>query len=128
MQALIDYCGGFTDDDVLVKMGGPMMGFALSDLNVPVLKSTNGVIGINTDVTEPVDCIKCGRCQDVCPMELKPLYFQKYCDEKNWQGMLDMNVRDCVECRSCEYICSSKIPLVQKIKKGKAEVMALLKK
>ncbi|MBQ1400671.1 MAG: electron transport complex subunit RsxC [Lachnospiraceae bacterium] len=128
VQNLIDYCGGFTDDDVLVKMGGPMMGFALSDLNVPVLKSTNGVIGINTDVTEPVDCIKCGRCQDVCPMELKPLYFQKYCDEENWQGMLDMNVRDCVECRSCEYICSSKIPLVQKIKKGKAEVMALLKK
>ena len=128
VNELIKHCGGFTDDDVLVKMGGPMMGFPLPNTEVPVLKSTNGIIAINTDVTEAVDCIKCGRCQDVCPMELKPLYFQKYCDEENWQAMLDMNVRDCIECRCCEYICSSKIPLVQKIKKGKAEVMALLKK
>ena len=122
---LIEYCGGITGDGATVKMGGPMMGFALSDLNVPIMKGSNGIIAIDTDVTQTVECIKCGRCVDVCPMELSPLYFAKYADKQNWQGMLDMNVRNCMECRCCEYICSSKIPLVSKIKAGKKAIMEM---
>ena len=125
VKELIDYCGGTTEEDVLIKMGGPMMGFALDDLNVPMMKGSNGIIAIDTDETEPVACIKCGRCVDVCPMELSPLYFAKYADEQNWQGMKDMNVMNCVECRCCEFICSSKIPLVSKIKAGKLAVREL---
>lgn len=125
VKELIDYCGGTTDDDVLIKMGGPMMGFALSDLNVPMMKGSNGIIAIDTDQTVEQPCIKCGRCVDVCPMELSPLYFAKYADEENWQGMKDKNVMDCVECRCCEYICSSKIPLVSKIKAGKNAVRGM---
>ncbi len=125
VKELIEHCGGITGDDVTVKMGGPMMGFTLTDLDVPVLKGTNGIIAVDTDHTEPVACIKCGRCVDVCPMELTPLYFQKYADEENWQGMKDRNVMDCIECRCCEYICSSKIPLVQKIKAGKTAVRGM---
>ena len=125
VKELIDYCGGTTEDDVLIKMGGPMMGFALDDLNVSMMKGSNGIIAIDTDETEPVACIKCGRCVDVCPMELSPLYFAKYADEQNWQGMKDMNVMNCVECRCCEFICSSKIPLVSKIKAGKLAVREL---
>ena len=121
----IDYCGGTTDDDDLIKMGGPMMGFPLNDLNVPMMKGSNGLIAIDTDQTEPVDCIKCGRCVDVCPMELSPLYFAKYADQENWQGMKDMKVMDCVECRCCEFICSSKIPIVPKIKAGKNAVRGM---
>ena len=83
VKELIDYCGGTTEEDVLIKMGGPMMGFALDDLNVPMMKGSNGIIAIDTDETEPVACIKCGRCVDVCPMELSPLYFAKYADEQN---------------------------------------------
>ena len=119
VKEMIDYCGGTTDDDVMIKMGGPMMGFELTDLIVPMMKGSNGIIAIDTDQTQPMECIKCGRCVDVCPMELSPLYFAKFADEQNWQGMKDMNVMDCVECRSCEFICSSKIPLVSKIKAGK---------
>ena len=125
VQDLIDYCGGTTDDDVLIKMGGPMMGFALNDTNVPMMKGSNGIICIDTDVSVPVDCIKCGRCVDVCPMELSPLYFAKYADEGNVQGMKDMNIMDCVECRCCEFICSSKIPIVSKIKAGKNAVRGM---
>ena len=125
VKELIDYCGGTTDDDVLIKMGGPMMGFALSDLNVPMMKGSNGIIAIDTDQTAEQPCIKCGRCVDVCPMELSPLYFAKYADEENWQGMKDKNVMDCVECRCCQYICSSKIPLVTKIKAGKNAVRGM---
>ena len=125
VKEMIDYCGGTTDDDVLIKMGGPMMGFELSDLNVPMMKGSNGIIAIDTDQTAEQPCIKCGRCVDVCPMDLSPLYFAKYADEENWQGMKDMNVMDCVECRCCQYICSSKIPLVAKIKAGKNAVRGM---
>ena len=125
VKALIDYCGGVTDADVDIKMGGPMMGFDLPDTDVPIIKSSNGIICVDTDQTQEVACIKCGRCVDVCPMELSPLYFQKYANEENWQGMLDLNVRDCIECRCCEFICSSKIPLVSKIKAGKKAIMEM---
>ena len=125
VKDLIDYCGGVTDDDVMIKMGGPMMGFALSDLNVPMMKGSNGIIAIDTDQTQEVACIKCGRCMDVCPMELSPLYFAKLADEQDWVGMRDRNVMDCVECRCCDYICSSKIPIVSKIKAGKNAIRGM---
>ncbi len=125
VQELIDYCGGTTDDDVLIKMGGPMMGFALPDTNVPMMKGSNGIIAIETDVTEAVDCIKCGRCVDVCPMELSPLYFAKLADQEDWLGMKEKNVMDCVECRCCQFICSSKIPIVDKIKAGKNAIRGM---
>ena len=124
-QDLIDYCGGLVGDDITIKAGGPMMGFVLSDTNVPIMKGSNGIIAVETDHTKEQPCIKCGRCMDVCPMELSPLYFAKFADEENWQGMKDKNVMDCVECRCCEYICSSKIPLVAKIKAGKNAVRGM---
>ena len=125
VKEVIDYCGGLTSDDVTVKMGGPMMGMLLPDLDVGVIKGTNGIIAYDTDHSQAVACIKCGRCVDVCPMELSPLYFAKFVDEENWQGLKDKNIMDCMECRSCEYICSSKIPLVEKIKAGKAAVRGM---
>ena len=128
IRELIEYCGGVTSDDVALKTGGPMMGIDLADTDVPVIKATNGVIACDREYSQEVSCIKCGRCVDVCPMELKPLYFAKYHDEENWKGMQDMNVMDCLECRCCEYICSSKIPLVAKIKAGKSAVREMNRK
>ena len=125
VKALLDYCGGVQGDDVELKMGGPMMGTPITDVNVPIIKASNGVIAVERDHTVEQPCIKCGRCVDVCPMELKPLYFAKYADEQNWKGMLEKSVRDCIECRCCEYICSSKIPLVTKIKAGKKAIMEM---
>ncbi|MCD8330139.1 MAG: electron transport complex subunit RsxC, partial [Lachnospiraceae bacterium] len=123
---LVDFCGGVdTESELKYKAGGPMMGFVLSDLNVPIMKGSNGLIAVDTDHTAEQPCIKCGRCMDVCPMELAPLYFARYADTENWQGMKDRHVMDCVECRCCEYICSSKIPLVSKIKAGKTAVRGM---
>jgi len=124
-QELVDYCGGITEGDVTIKAGGPMMGFVQKDLEAPIMKGSNGIIAIDTVYSQEVSCIKCGRCVDVCPMELKPLYFSKFADEQNWEGVKLYNVMDCVECRCCEYICSSKIPLVTKIKAGKAAVRGM---
>jgi len=122
---LIAHCGGIQGENVTVKAGGPMMGFIQDDLNVPIMKGSNGIIAVDTDVSEPQECIKCGRCVDVCPMSLQPLYFAKYSGLGEPQKLKDLNIMDCMECRCCEYICSSKIPLVTLIKIGKAAVRGM---
>ena len=124
-REILGHCGGVAGDGVTVKMGGPMMGVPQTELDVPVIKAANGIIACETDRTAAVECIKCGRCADVCPMELSPLYFAKYVDTGNLQGLKEQNIMDCIECRCCEYICSSKIPLVTKIREGKAAVRGM---
>ena len=125
VQDLIEYCGGITGEDAVLKIGGPMMGIRQNETDVPILKGANGVVAVDPDETVEQPCIKCGRCADVCPMELLPLWFAKYADENNAQGLREKNVADCIECRSCEYICSSKIPLLEKIRAGKAAVRGM---
>jgi len=125
VKDILDYCGGEIGENVTVKIGGPMMGIAQTDLNVPVLKGANGVIAFDTDNTEAVECIKCGRCVDVCPMELAPLNLAKFAKEGNWAAMKEQNAMDCIECRCCEFICSSKIPLLGWIKHGKNEIRGM---
>ncbi|WKY45362.1 electron transport complex subunit RsxC [Eubacteriaceae bacterium ES2] len=122
VKEIVNQCGGVKGDDTTIKIGGPMMGFEVADLNVPVLKCSNGVIAVETKVKEAVECIKCGRCADVCPMELRPLYFTKYAGAEDWEGFKAQNVMDCIECGCCEYICSSKIPIVERIKIGKTAI------
>ncbi len=124
-KALVDYCGGITDESATVKAGGMMMGFPQTGLDAPIMKGSNGIIAINTDPSQEVACIKCGRCVDVCPMELKPLYYAKFADTENWQGCKDYNIMDCMECRCCAYICSSKIRLIDKIRAGKNAVRGM---
>ena len=125
---LVAHCGGVSDDDVTFKLGGPMMGVEISDLNVPVIKGNNGVIAVEKKESESSECIRCGRCVDVCPMELLPLYYPKYAGESNWQGAKDKSVRDCIECGCCDYICSSRIPIRASIKLGKAGVTEMERK
>ncbi len=122
---LVEACGGISAEDVLVKAGGPMMGFPQTTLYTPIMKGSNGIIAIDKDETEPNECIKCGRCVDVCPMELKPLRYFKLVGQQDWQGCKDLAIMDCMECRCCEYICSSKLPLVTMIKMGKNGVRGL---
>ena len=120
---LVAACGGITDSDATVKAGGPMMGFIQTTLDTPIMKGSNGIIAIKTDHAEPVECIKCGRCVDVCPMELKPLHFAKKVMDP--AALKALNIMDCMECRCCEYICSSKIPLVTLIRAGKTAVRGM---
>ncbi len=120
---LVAACGGIQGDDVTVKAGGPMMGFIQKDMNFPIMKGSNGIIAVDTDHSEASECIKCGRCVDVCPMSLQPLYFAKLVGDP--QALKERNIMDCMECRCCETICSSKIPLVTLIKLGKNAVRGM---
>ncbi len=120
---LVKACGGIQGQDVLVKAGGPMMGFSQTTLDTPIMKGSNGIIAITDDEPEVQECIKCGRCVDVCPMELQPLYFAKLVGDP--AALKAKNIMDCMECRCCEYICSSKIPLVNLIKIGKNAVRGM---
>jgi len=122
VKDIIDYCGGVTDDNAIIKLGGPMMGVQIDDLNIPIIKGTNGIIAVEPPVSEPSACIRCGRCADVCPMELLPLYYPQYADKANWEGMKDKAVKDCIECGCCDYICPSKIAIRDAIKLGKKKV------
>ena len=120
---LVEACGGVSDENALIKAGGPMMGFPQTTLDTPIMKGSNGIIAIDNDEPEVQECIKCGRCVDVCPMELKPLHFAKQVGDP--QKLKDLNIMDCMECRCCEYICSSKIPLVNMIRLGKNAVRGM---
>ena len=123
VRDLVEHCGGITAADALVKAGGPMMGFPQETLDTPIMKGSNGIIAIEDKETEVQECIKCGRCVDVCPMQLQPLHFAKYVTEP--VKLKELNIMDCMECRCCEYICSSKIPLVNLIKIGKNAVRGM---
>ena len=122
VKEIIDYCGGFKDNDVTVKLGGPMMGTEITDLNVPVIKGTTGIIAVTPDVSQPSECIRCGRCVDVCPMELLPLYFPAYADTVDWKSMEEKSLTYCIECGCCDYICPSRIPIRRAIREGKAAI------
>ena len=121
--SLVDYCGGICAEDVLVKAGGPMMGFTQKNLDTPIMKSSNGIITLDNVQPEVQECIKCGRCVDVCPLNRKPLYFAKFSGDP--AALKEQGLMDCMECRCCEYICSSKIPLVDLIQAGKIAVRGM---
>ena len=119
IKEIIDYCGIVTGAAVI--LGGPMMGFA-ADLDAPVIKGTTGIIAVEPAISETSACIRCGRCVDVCPMELLPLYYPQCAGRADWNGMKEKSVGYCIECGCCDFICSSKIPITEAIRIGKMNI------
>lgn len=119
---LIDFCGGLTPDAVRVVSGGPMMGFAVGDLSVPVTKGTSGIVVLRArDVrrTEETQCVRCGRCVDVCPLHLVPTKMALAARREDWDLAKRYYIAACCECGCCAYVCPAGIPLVQLIRTGK---------
>jgi len=126
VRLILEACGTNLAAAKKVIMGGPMMGTALSDLDVPVIKTTSGLLALNltTEAVRKYPCINCGLCVRVCPVKLVPSRMAKFVEKENFDEALSWNLMDCIECGSCTYMCPAKINLVQFFKLGKMKINA----
>ena len=130
-KSLVDFCGGLRENTVQVYMGGPMMGFAQYNLEVPIVKATSGIVcSMNESIVQlrTYPCIQCGSCVSVCPMNLLPTRLASFAEMAKWAEAEQLGIMNCIECGSCGYICPSSIPLVQWIRVGKLRVSELKRK
>ena len=128
---LIQVAGGLHDKTERVISGGPMMGVAQGDLNVPIVKATNCVLCLLKDkngAAENPVCLRCGKCVAVCPMRLQPLYMYRFQKAGRVKELERLNILDCMECGSCSFTCPGKLPLVETFRKGKQMVREASKK
>ena len=119
---LIEYAGGLTDDAARVVAGGPMMGFTLGSLDVPVTKGTSGVTVLSRHEVrraEETTCLRCGRCVDACPLRLVPTKIALASRARNREVAQRYHITACMECGCCAYVCPASVPLVQLIRLGK---------
>ncbi len=119
---IVSFLGGTNPNLAKVVMGGPMMGFAIPSLDMPVTKTTSGVLFLTDDEidTNPhTQCIRCGWCVDACPMGLSPNEVGIYVEAGRPDETSKFGVFECFECGSCAYVCPAKRPLVQFIRIAK---------
>ncbi len=131
VQDLVDAAGGFKEPPAKAICGGPMMGFAIADLNVPVTKTCSGLVFLGAgEVAEfgSDPCINCGRCINACPMGLMPAEIGKAVEADDIAEAEKFHVMNCFECGSCAYVCPAHRPLVQHNRRAKAIITANRKK
>ncbi|MDO4491339.1 MAG: electron transport complex subunit RsxC [Lachnospiraceae bacterium] len=136
MEELLEAAGGFkegTDPEKLI-CGGPMMGFPLANLQVPVCKNNNALTVLAKDPVAEAQkqmtaCLRCGRCNHVCPEGLTPQQMAVAAERKNYDRYENkLYGLECIACGSCTFICPAKRPLMQLFKQTKAEIMAAKRK
>lgn len=125
ISLLIEHCGGLKENARRVLLGGPMMGFAVGSLDVPVTKGTSGITVFSSDEVDrakETNCIRCGRCVSACPMRLIPSRLMLASRAKNWDAFREYHPTACIECGCCSFSCPAKIPIIQLIRVGKMEL------
>ena len=117
-REVIEAAGGFKTEPEKVISGGPMMGFAMLSIDVPVTKTSSSVLGFTEDEVvknEPSACINCGRCVEVCPSRIIPSRLADFAERHDEESFTAFNGLECVECGSCSYVCPDKRHLKQSI-------------
>lgn len=131
ISKVIEFCGGYKEEPRKLLMGGPMMGIALVDDTLPVLKQNNAILAFNEKearLSEPTDCIRCGRCVAACPMKLMPTTLCGDVKLMDFEAMQKHQIMTCMECGSCAFSCPAHRHLVQTIRLGKSKLRAELMK
>ncbi len=130
MRELIDLCGGMPEGDNKLLAGGPMMGKALTSVDVPVCKGTNSVTVISDSEARrkpAAPCIRCAKCVSVCPMGLEPYLLATASAKQMWDKVEAECITSCIECGSCQYTCPSHRPILDNIRFGKSKVMGIIR-
>ena len=130
MSQLIDACGGLPEGDNKILAGGPMMGKALLNTEVPICKGTNSVTILTDDDAhrkEAQPCIRCAKCVSACPMGLEPYLLSTLSSIKNWEKVEAEDITSCIECGSCQFTCPAHRPLLDNIRLGKSTVMGIIR-
>ncbi len=126
MNELLTQCEGNVEHIERLIMGGPMMGFALHRLDLPVIKTTNCILAAASAEILPqkpvMPCIRCGDCSNACPMNLLPQQLYWYSKTKDLDKVQTYDLFDCIECGACSYVCPSNIPLVQYFRYAKGDI------
>ena len=127
MAELIEAAGGLTDNVSKVISGGPMMGFAMYSLDVPVVKGSSSLLVFQNDIVSKIEssaCIRCGKCGEACPEHLLPAKLAGFASRNDEEGFTKFDGMECVMCGSCSYVCPAKRPLTQQIKAMRSTVLA----
>lgn len=130
-RELIEAAGGFKEEPEKIISGGPMMGMAISTLDVPVTKTSSALLCYIKDPLNDLtqtNCINCGRCVSVCPGRIVPSRLAKFAARGDMESFEEYNGLECCECGCCSYICPAKLDLTQAIKRMRKEVLASKKK
>ncbi len=129
VRHLLDHAGFCPGGEQLVIMGGPLMGFTLPWLDVPVVKITNCLLAPSAsemgEEQEEKGCIRCSACADACPADLLPQQLYWFSKGQQHDKATAHNLSDCIECGACAWVCPSNIPLVQYFRQEKAEIYAI---
>ncbi|WP_337038013.1 MULTISPECIES: electron transport complex subunit RsxC [Pseudescherichia] len=129
VRHLLDAAGFCPSGEQLVIMGGPLMGFTLPWLDVPVVKITNCLLAPSAsemgETQEEKGCIRCSACADACPADLLPQQLYWFSKGQQHDKATAHNLADCIECGACAWVCPSNIPLVQYFRQEKAEIYAI---
>lgn len=130
MSQLIEACGGLPSDTGKVIGGGPMMGKALMNIEVPICKGSSGVLIMNDKEAKrgkASNCIRCAKCVSACPMGLEPFLLATVSAKANWEKAEAEDITSCIECGSCQFTCPSHRPLLDNIRIGKQTVMGIIR-
>ncbi|MDR2916759.1 MAG: electron transport complex subunit RsxC [Tannerella sp.] len=130
VSVLIDAAGGLPENTGKIIGGGPMMGRAMINTNVPVMKGSSGILLMTKEesVRRPMrDCIRCTKCVGACPMGLEPSLLMNLTEYKAWEDAEKNYITDCIECGSCSYTCPANRPLLDYIRMGKSTVMGIIR-
>ena len=122
---LIDAAGGLQENIGKIVSGGPMMGKAIVNTDVPITKGSSGVLLFDEKESkrqESQNCIRCGKCVSVCPMGLEPYLLMNLVENEMWDEVEKNYALDCIECGSCMFTCPSQRPLLDYIRFGKSTV------